>query len=285
MNPTQTQSYGHLQRCVVGSKEGDTLRDLLRRAEAFERHTRQDAGRNSIQRFFVHAHLAEDRRRDRAGTDDVDADATACEFDGQSLRQAVERGFAGGVDACAGHAEVNRHRRGQHDGRPVRHQGQRAVDGEVSPLEIDVRNLIEHGFGRVADGQEFANARVDEEDVHATNLLPDLGESAVEIGHAPDIGRHAQRVAADFHGRLRDGFRVAPDDDDPRAELFKFLRGGEADAAVAAGDDSDLVFEFHVSVQFGGGGWVAKLERCQFRRTGQGAPSGICGPIRQSSRH
>ena len=46
-------------------------------------------------------------------------------------------------------------------------------------------------------------------------------------------------------GRRRDGIRFAPDDDDPRALLFQFVRGGEANAAVPAGDDGCLILEFH----------------------------------------
>jgi len=74
----------------------------------------------------------------------------------------------------------------------------------------------------------------------------------VEIGDPRDVGRDAERVAAEFPGRAADGLGVASDDDDPRAVVFEFFCGGEADAAIAAGDNGNFILEFYLSVFFRG---------------------------------
>ncbi len=66
----------------------------------------------------------------------------------------------------------------------------------------------------------------------------------IEIGEIRDVALHGGYVFADFlYGSFQ--FRLAPaGDEDVGAFGYETLRGGEADAAVAAGDDGYFSFEF-----------------------------------------
>ena len=93
-------------------------------------------------------------------------------------------------------------------------------------------------------GGELAAAGVGEEDVEAAFLLLNGGEELVEIRKVRDIALDAECIRSEFlHGGIELRFAPAGDEDEG-AFRDETLGGGEADAAVAAGHQSDFVFEF-----------------------------------------
>jgi hypothetical protein len=74
-------------------------------------------------------------------------------------------------------------------------------------------------------------------------LFLDGGVEAVEVGKLRHVAEHARHVAPDgLHGRVEFGLAAARDEH-VRAFGHEALRGGQADAAGAAGDEGDLVVE------------------------------------------
>src|SRR5262249_7862947 len=90
-------------------------------------------------------------------------------------------------------------------------------------------------------GQE---AGVGEQDVEAS-LLPLYGaEQPVEVREVRDVTRHAGDVLADLPDRLIEFRLAASRDEDMGAFGDESPGGGQADAAVAPGDDRDPTFQF-----------------------------------------
>ena len=79
--------------------------------QATQRHLGAKTRRDLFQFLLGHAGLAEDRRGNRTGADDIDPDLLCCKFNGQSLGETVQGRFAGGVNGLPGGAHVADHRR------------------------------------------------------------------------------------------------------------------------------------------------------------------------------
>jgi hypothetical protein len=98
------------------------------------------------------------------------------------------------------------------------------------------------GLGDLAELSEFARPGVCEKNVEAAFAFLDCCEESVEVGQLRYVALNADGVGADqFHGRVELGLTTAGDEDE-RTFPGEPLGGREADAAVAAGDESDLSF-------------------------------------------
>jgi len=120
----------------------------------------------------------------------------------------------------------------------------RLLHGEVDALHVGVEGGVEHRLGCRRQRSEGADAGVGEEHVDpaAAELARRL-DHAIEVGEAGGVGDDAVRRRAEPRGAGRDGLRIATDDDDARSLVDEPLCDGQADAAVAAGDERDLAFE------------------------------------------
>ena len=70
------------------------------------------------------------------------------------------------------------------------------------------------------------------------------GEQPVEVRQVRDVARHAADVLADLPDRLIEFRLVAAGEEDVDLLGDVAPGGGQADAAVAPGDDRDLPFRF-----------------------------------------
>src|SRR5262249_11430233 len=80
--------------------------------------------------------------------------------------------------------------------------------------------------------------------VEAALLARHCGEQPVEVCQVRDVARHAGDVLADLPDRLIEFRLAAAGDEDVSALGDKLPGGGQADAAVAPGDDRDSPFQF-----------------------------------------
>src|SRR5262249_22004956 len=88
------------------------------------------------------------------------------------------------------------------------------------------------------------DAGVGEQDVEAALLPLHRGEQSVEVREVRDVARHAGDVPADLPDRLLEFRMPAAGDEDMGALGDGPPGGGQADAAVAPGDDRDFPFQF-----------------------------------------
>ena len=93
-----------------------------------------------------------------------------------------------------------------------------------------------------------------DQDVEPAELGERFLEQAFDRRRIVEVGRHADhaavRLAFQLVDRLRVARRIEARHDDMRAFLQQLGRDGVADAAVAAGDDRDAVFEAEVHCYF-----------------------------------
>ena len=114
---------------------------------------------------------------------------------------------------------------------------------EDQTLDVAVKGFVEVFLGDGAQRGKFTAARIGEQNVDAALLLLDGGVKAVEVGEIRDVALHTGDVLSDFlHGGVQLGLAAAGDED-VRALRDKAFGGGQADAAVASGDDRYFSFE------------------------------------------
>jgi hypothetical protein len=122
---------------------------------------------------------------------------------------------------------------------PEERQG--LLNREVNSFEIHGYHLVEALLCHVFEQQELAVTCIDEDAIQVPELPPDRGEHRVEVGKFADVRANgetsgSQRVLR----RLQRAFIQAADGD-TRAFSVEFLRSGQPDPAVAAGDKDILV--------------------------------------------
>src|SRR5215813_4306821 len=112
---------------------------------------------------------------------------------------------------------------------------------EVGPLEVGAYHPVEALLRHLFERQEFTVTCIDEDAVQVTELPPDRGEHRVEVREIADI--RANRETSCFKRLLNRLQRpiVQAADGDARALSVEFLRRGQPDPAVAAGDKDILV--------------------------------------------
>ena len=77
----------------------------------------------------------------------------------------------------------------------------RFLDGEESAFHVDVKSLVIETFRCFADGSEFGNARVDEQNVDPTQFFDDRLEELIEIIQFADVRSNGEDATA----KQRDG--------------------------------------------------------------------------------
>ena len=116
--------------------------------------------------------------------------------------------------------------------------------GEEQPLDVDGEELIEVLLADRPERGDRCDAGVGEQDVEAPFLLLHRGVQTVEVREVRDVALHAGVVPADSRYRFIEFRLPASGDEDVGALGDEPPGGGQADAAVAAGDDRDFPFQF-----------------------------------------
>src|SRR4029450_7866246 len=125
--------------------------------------------------------------------------------------------------------------------RALPEQQQRFLNREVNPFEIDGYHLVEALLCHLFEQQELAVTCIYEDAVQAPALPLAGGEHRVEVGEIADVRPSGETSGCKrLLSRLQRPLIQAADGD-ARALSVEFLRCGQPDPAVAAGDKDILV--------------------------------------------
>src|SRR5205814_7312208 len=112
---------------------------------------------------------------------------------------------------------------------------------EVSAFEIDGYYLVEALLCHLFEQQELAVTCIYEDGVQVPELPLDRGEHRVEVGEIADVRANGEASGSKRFLRRLQRPLIQPADGDARALSVEFLRCGQPDPAVAAGDKDILV--------------------------------------------
>ena len=234
--------YAGDEAAVVGGQEDDGFGDFAGVADAAQGDAGDHAGLEGLELIRVGEEIIGAWGFDGAGADDVDANFPVFEVGGPSTREGADGGFGGAIDGerrdtfGAGDGAIN------YDGAAIAQERQGLLDGEEDAFYVDAEFFVELGFGDGGEGSEAAASGVGENNVEMAFLFFDGGEDAVEVGELGDVALDGGDVFADlFYGGVEFGL-AASGDEDVGAFGDEFFGGGEADAAIAAGDECDFSF-------------------------------------------
>src|SRR5262249_34224878 len=125
--------------------------------------------------------------------------------------------------------------------RALPEQRQGLLNHEVSPFEIDGYNLVEALLCHLFEQQELAVTCIYEDAVQVPELSLDRSEHRVEVGEIADVRANGETSGSKrLPSRLQRPLIQAADGD-ARALSVEFLRCGQPDAAITAGDKDILV--------------------------------------------
>src|SRR3974390_985111 len=117
----------------------------------------------------------------------------------------------------------------------------RSLRREVRHCEIDGYHLVEALLCHLFEQQELAVTCIYEDAVQVPELPLDRGEHHVEVGEIADVRANGETSGSKrLPGRLQRPLIQAADGD-TRALSVEFLRRGQPDPAIAAGDKDILV--------------------------------------------
>lgn len=125
---------------------------------------------------------------------------------------------------------------------PLRDEVQELLDGEEGAFGVDVEDLVELLFGHLTEGDEIADAGVGEDDVDAAVFLRDVVMQLVEVCEFGDVADHSFHVLANGFDGFVGVLLAASGNDDLCAFFGEEFGGGEAHAAVSAGNEGDFSF-------------------------------------------
>src|SRR5262249_54427931 len=115
------------------------------------------------------------------------------------------------------------------------------LNREVSPFEIDGYHLVEALLCHLFEQQELAVTCIYEDTVQVPELPLDRGEHRVKVGEIADVRANGETSGSKrLLSRLQRPLIQAADGD-ARALSVEFLRCGQPDSTVAAGDKDSLV--------------------------------------------
>src|SRR6516225_240508 len=125
--------------------------------------------------------------------------------------------------------------------RALSEKRQGLLNCEVSPFEIDGYHLVEALLCHFFEQQELAVTGIYEEAIQVPELALDRGEHPVEVGEFADVRANRETSGSKrLLSRLQRPLIQAADSD-ARALSVEFLRCGQPDPAVAAGDKDIFV--------------------------------------------
>src|SRR5579862_1299864 len=155
----------------------------------------------------------------------------------------TDRRFAGCVNAEGSGAFYTRDGTRKNDRAAIVQEGQSFLNREECALYVDIEQLIEMFFGDVAEGNEFADAGVGEDNIDSSLHFADGVVEMIKIGHFGDVAPNASRIGTDcLHGLVE--FLLATPRDEDIASFFdeEFCRC-QPNPFCSAGDDGGLAFK------------------------------------------
>ena len=228
----------------IGGEEEEDVGDFLGFTDAAE----GDAGGDSVNHLLGEG--GEHIGAGDAGGDGVDADVVGAEFAGEGFGEAVDGEFGGGIAAAGGLAVKADHRASVQDDAAALsfHEGCGGFGAGKNGFKIEVDDGVEGGFVVVIEGFAGGDAGVVDQDVKVAVVVNEVLEGGGHGLDAGELGSDAGDGAARVGGlELLNGFfgtgRFRATDDDAGALFQKGFGDGVADAAGAAGDDGDFVFQ------------------------------------------
>src|SRR6266446_2217397 len=117
---------------------------------------------------------------------------------------------------------------------PEERQG--LLNREVSPFEIDAYHLVEALLRHIFEWQEHAVTCIYEDAVQVPELPFDRGKHRVEVGEIAYVRANGETSASQRRLSRLQRPLIQAADGDARALSVEFLRRGQPDPAVAAGD-------------------------------------------------
>src|SRR5262249_29264144 len=127
------------------------------------------------------------------------------------------------------------------DGRALSEERQGLLNREVDSFEIDGYHLVEALLCHVFEQQELAVTRIYEDAVQVPELPPDRGEHRVEVAEIADVRAKGETSGSKRLLRRLQRPLIQAADRHARALSVEFLRCGQPDPAVAAGNEDILV--------------------------------------------
>src|SRR6478736_136129 len=197
---------------------------------------------------------------DGAGSDADDADAVLPELHPGGSRQHPHAALGDAVGGVAGHRPVLVHRRHVDDDAATALGDEllrRALAAEEGALEVDREHPVVGVLVGVEQGGTRLDAGVVDPHVDAAVCRDRRVDEALQVRDLADVGVDADRLGALVGDLVVNGLGVLWSrhvvHDDLGALSAGDLADRGADAAVASGDDDDLVLEQHA--QFSSGAW------------------------------
>src|SRR6267142_338053 len=228
---------------VVGGEKRHRLRDLIRCAEPAEWNRGGNHLRALLARFRGSEQLTQPGGVDRAWAHGVHADAAIPQVHRPRARERADGGLRGTVHAVRWKSLAPDDGRIQNDRGAIRQERQRLLHREQDAFDVDVEDRVEELFSDLAQRRILRHTGVGKHDIELALLTFDLREQAIEIGRVRHVSLHAGDISAErFHRRGQLGL-APPRDVDVGAFVHELLRGREADAATATGDERDFPVE------------------------------------------
>src|SRR5579864_8291990 len=120
-------------------------------------------------------------------------------------------------------------------------QGQGLLNREVNAFEIDGYHPVEALLGHVFEQQELAITRIYEDAVQVPELAPDRGVQGVEVMEIADVRANGETSSSERLLSRLQRLLIQAADGNARALSVEFLRCGQPNSAIAAGDEDVLV--------------------------------------------
>src|SRR5882724_2466006 len=237
-------------RGIVRREEQDRLGDLVGVAPAIERHALLHLLGPRFGDVWRDQVIAPERCPNETRRHGVDAYAAVGKLRCHRLPHAPNARLTRGIGACAGEeAGARGDRAVENDGGAALKEGQSGLDREKNAGDVGPEDFVEGRLRHVRDRADFDRAGIGKDDVEAAKPILDHGEQGLAGRTVQDVASERSRLFAQLLGRRIERVLIAPGDDDLRALGDEPVGRGEADAAIAACDQSDLAGEPHMRLR------------------------------------
>src|SRR5580658_112750 len=165
---------------------------------------------------------------------------TIFEIRSPGAHERTDRRFAGCVNSEGRSAFYARDGTRKNDGAAIVQEGQSFLNREECALYIDIEQLVKMFFGDVAEGDEFADAGVGEDNIDSALHFADCLVETIKISHFGDVSLNTRRIAADCLHGLVEFLLAAPCDEDIGTFFDEQFCSSQSNPFCSAGDDGSL---------------------------------------------